>query len=162
MHIDTTFVLLGPGKVLVNPEFVDVMRLPAVLKDWQILVAPQPDPIASSFRFYLSLVSKWINLNMLMLDEKRVIVEESRLSMINALKGWGFEPIPMRFTTFYLASQDGMLIETILVVNAGTQLAQLESLAGLLSPGMLAALALLGLVPLLIRKILSRARNRER
>ena len=100
MHIDTTFVLLGPGKVLVNPEFVDVTRLPAVLKDWQILVAPQPDPIPSSFRFYLSLVSKWISLNMLMLDEKRVIVEESQVSMINALKGWGFDPIPLPFMNY--------------------------------------------------------------
>ena len=100
MHIDTTFVPLGPGKVLINPEFVDVTRLPKVLKDWQILVAPQPDPIQSSWRFYLSLVSKWISLNMLKLDEKRVICEASQVSMIAALKGWGFEPIPLPFMNY--------------------------------------------------------------
>ena len=35
---------LAPGKVLVNPEFVDVARLPKVLKSWDVLVAPEPDP----------------------------------------------------------------------------------------------------------------------
>src|SRR5262249_50850231 len=32
MHIDTTFMPLAPGKVLVNPEFLDVQTLPAILK----------------------------------------------------------------------------------------------------------------------------------
>jgi glycine amidinotransferase len=100
MHIDTTFVPLAPGKVLINPEFVNVADLPKVLKDWQILIAPQPDPINSSWRFYLSLVSKWISLNMLKLDEKRVICEASQVSMIASLKSWGFDPIPLPFMNY--------------------------------------------------------------
>ncbi len=69
--------------------------------------------------------------------------------MINLVMGI----TPMRVTTFYWASQAGMLIETILVVNAGTQLAQIESLSGLLSPSLIASLALIGLVPLLLKWI---------
>ena len=62
---------------------------------------------------------------------------------------------PMRVITFYWASQAGMLIETILIVNAGTQLARVDSLAGLLSPALLISLALIGLVPLLLRRLLA-------
>lgn len=62
---------------------------------------------------------------------------------------------PMRTFTFYWASQTGMLLETILIVNAGTQLAQVESLTGLLSPVLLASLALLGLIPLLVKKLMT-------
>ena len=39
MHIDTTILPLGPGKILINPEYLDVDRLPAILKKWDILVA---------------------------------------------------------------------------------------------------------------------------
>ncbi|MBU0673510.1 MAG: amidinotransferase [Proteobacteria bacterium] len=98
MHIDTTFMPLAPGKVMVNPEFIDVKRLPPILKSWDILVAPDKDPIPRSIpTFYLSLVSGWMGLNVLMLDEKRVIVEKSQVSMHKALKDWGFEPIPLPF-----------------------------------------------------------------
>jgi len=41
---------------------------------------------------------------------------------------------PMKAITFYLVSQVGMLAGTMVYVNAGTQLAQLDSLAGILSP----------------------------
>jgi hypothetical protein len=45
-----------------------------------------------------------------------------------------------------------MLAGTLVYVNAGTQLAQLDSLAGILSPGLLGSFALLGVFPLLARK----------
>ena len=40
MHIDTTFVPLAPGKVLVNPDFIDVDRLPPILKRDRIRWTP--------------------------------------------------------------------------------------------------------------------------
>jgi glycine amidinotransferase len=43
MHIDSTFVPLGPGKVLVNPDFINIDRLPPILKRWEVLIAPRPD-----------------------------------------------------------------------------------------------------------------------
>jgi uncharacterized membrane protein YdjX (TVP38/TMEM64 family) len=69
---------------------------------------------------------------------------------------------PMRTTTFYWASQAGMLIETILVVNAGTQLAKVESLAGLLSPTLLTSLALIGLVPFVLKWLLTHEKMPQR
>lgn len=97
MHIDSTFMPLAPGKVLINPEYIDTSKLPEILKSWDVLVAPEPDPVPG---FILSMCSKWISLNVLMLDEKRVIVEKSQESTIKAFKEWGFEPIPCPFRNF--------------------------------------------------------------
>ncbi|MDX8126860.1 FAD-dependent oxidoreductase [Methylomonas sp. OY6] len=62
---------------------------------------------------------------------------------------------PMRAWTFYWVSQIGMLAGTVVYVNAGTQLAKIDSLSGILSPALLASFALLGLFPLLTKKILA-------
>ncbi len=51
---------------------------------------------------------------------------------------------PIRTSRFYLVSQMGMLPGTLVYVNAGTQLAQINSLKGILSPGLLLSFALLG------------------
>jgi pyruvate/2-oxoglutarate dehydrogenase complex dihydrolipoamide dehydrogenase (E3) component/uncharacterized membrane protein YdjX (TVP38/TMEM64 family) len=61
---------------------------------------------------------------------------------------------PLRAWTFYWVSQLGMLAGTLVYVNAGTQLAQLDSPAGILSPGLIGAFLLLGLFPLLAKKLL--------
>ncbi len=60
---------------------------------------------------------------------------------------------PIKVKTFYWVSQAGMLAGTLVYVNAGTQLAKLDSLAGILSPALLGSFALLGLFPLLAKKI---------
>lgn len=59
---------------------------------------------------------------------------------------------PIRTWSFYWVSQVGMLAGTLVYVNAGTQLAQIESLSGILSPGLIVSFTLLGLFPLLARK----------
>jgi pyruvate/2-oxoglutarate dehydrogenase complex dihydrolipoamide dehydrogenase (E3) component/uncharacterized membrane protein YdjX (TVP38/TMEM64 family) len=59
---------------------------------------------------------------------------------------------PIKTRTFYWVSQVGMLAGTAVYVNAGTQLAQLEGLSGILSPGLLGSFALLGIFPLLAKK----------
>ncbi len=59
---------------------------------------------------------------------------------------------PIRTSRFYLVSQMGMLPGTLVYVNAGTQLAQINSLKGILSPGLLLSFALLGVFPLLAKK----------
>lgn len=61
---------------------------------------------------------------------------------------------PMKTWTFYLISQIGMLAGTVVYVNAGTQLGKIDSLSGILSPGLLASFALLGVFPLLAKKII--------
>ncbi|MFJ8535432.1 amidinotransferase [Streptomyces sp. NPDC093591] len=94
MHIDTTFVPLAPGKVLVNPEYVDVDRLPGILSSWDVLVAPEPDPIDERLLRITSMCGKWLSMNVLMIDDKRVIAERHHTGMLRALEKWGFEPIP--------------------------------------------------------------------
>ncbi|MGL6133219.1 MAG: FAD-dependent oxidoreductase [Prochlorococcaceae cyanobacterium] len=58
---------------------------------------------------------------------------------------------PMRAVSFYLTSQLGMLPGTLVYVNAGTQLAQLRGLGGILSPPLLGSLLLLALFPWLAK-----------
>jgi glycine amidinotransferase len=97
MHIDTTILPLGPGKILINPEYIDVDRLPAILKKWDILVAPEPDPITDRMLKITSLCGKWLNMNVLAVDEKRVIVDPHHMGTMRAMEQWGFEPIPCKF-----------------------------------------------------------------
>jgi len=96
-HIDTTLMPLAPGKVLVNPVFTDVNKLPSIFKSWDVLVAPEPIPYKTKPR----LMSNWISINTLMLDEQRIIVEERQEPLIQALKDWGFKPIPCAFEDYY-------------------------------------------------------------
>jgi glycine amidinotransferase len=97
IHIDTTFMPLAPGKLLVNPDWIDVDKLPPILKSWDILEAPRPLPN----RDPLGVVSEWISINVLMLDEERVIVEKGQAPLIKALKDWGFKPIPCSFDAYF-------------------------------------------------------------
>jgi len=61
----------------------------------------------------------------------------------------------MRLWTFFWVSQLGMLAGTVVYVNAGRQLAQIDSLSGILSPGVLASFAVLGLFPITVKKLLA-------
>lgn len=67
----------------------------------------------------------------------------------------------MRIWTYVWVSQLGMLAGTVAYVNAGTQLAQIESLQGILSPALLASFATLGLLPLALKKLLDMAIRRR-
>ncbi|WP_291991741.1 bifunctional TVP38/TMEM64 family protein/FAD-dependent oxidoreductase [Candidatus Accumulibacter sp. ACC003] len=69
--------------------------------------------------------------------------------VINLLMGL----TPLRTRTFYWVSQLGMLAGTLVYVNAGTQLAKIDSLSGVLSPGLLGSFVLLGVFPLLAKKV---------
>ena len=61
----------------------------------------------------------------------------------------------IKTTTYYWVSQLGMLAGTLVYVNAGTQLAQLESASGILSLPLIISFTLLGLFPLIAKKIIS-------
>ena len=67
----------------------------------------------------------------------------------------------MKATTFYWVSQLGMLAGTLVYVNAGTQLARIDSLQGILSPGLVVSFLLLGLFPLIAKKIVAAVRSRR-
>jgi len=61
----------------------------------------------------------------------------------------------IKVRTFYWVSQIGMLAGTAVYINAGTQLAKIESLSGILSPKLLASFVLLGCFPMIAKKIVS-------
>ncbi len=96
MHIDTTIIPLAPGKILINPLWVK--KLPDIFKSWDVLVAPPP---AHPFDSALYFSSDWLSLNMLSIDEKRIVVEEQERPLIESLTKWGFEPLPIPFRNFY-------------------------------------------------------------
>ena len=68
---------------------------------------------------------------------------------------------PIRPLTYYWVSQLGMFAATVVYVNAGTQLANITSLSGIVSPGVLGSLVLLGVLPLAARKLIDAARARK-
>jgi dihydrolipoamide dehydrogenase len=68
---------------------------------------------------------------------------------------------PIRTGTYYWVSQVGMLAGTVVYVYAGTQLAQVTSLKGIVSPGLIGAFVLLGLFPFIARRILGALKARK-
>ena len=69
---------------------------------------------------------------------------------------------PIKIFTYYWVSQLGMLPATIVYVNAGKELAKLDSLKGILSPGLLISFALLGLLPIITKKLLGLYKARRK
>ena len=95
MHIDTTLVPLGPGKILINPKYIDVSKLPPILKKWDVFKAPDPVVVKGGFiNENATMCSTWLNMNVLLLDEERVIVEKTQEPMIKMFKNMGLKPIP--------------------------------------------------------------------
>ncbi len=96
-HIDSIVLPLRPGTLLLRtPKFFDM--LPAPLKKWDIIYPPEPTE--NMFPEYedddLILTSKYIDLNVLSVDENRVIVNSLYPEMIKTLEKHGFTPIPVR------------------------------------------------------------------
>jgi pyruvate/2-oxoglutarate dehydrogenase complex dihydrolipoamide dehydrogenase (E3) component/uncharacterized membrane protein YdjX (TVP38/TMEM64 family) len=77
--------------------------------------------------------------------------------LVNLLMGL----TPIRTGTYYWVSQLGMLAGTLVYVNAGTQLAQLSSLSGILSPGVLLSFVLLGVFPMIAKAALAFLKRRR-
>jgi uncharacterized membrane protein YdjX (TVP38/TMEM64 family) len=71
----------------------------------------------------------------------------------------GLTKMPLR--TFYWVSQIGMLPGTIVYVNAGKELGKIESISGILSPGLILSFVLLGLFPLITKKLIALFKSRS-
>jgi glycine amidinotransferase len=93
MHIDASFMPLAPGKLLINPERIDAV--PSLFRSWSVLEAPRPARAAPFL-----MCSAWVNMNVLMLDERRMIVDRDDEGFIRAARSWGFTPIPVAFHNF--------------------------------------------------------------
>jgi len=68
---------------------------------------------------------------------------------------------PIRTAVFYIISQIGMLPGTLVYVNAGTQLGKIESAQGILSPGLILSFVLLGIFPLIAKKLVTFIKARK-
>ncbi len=68
---------------------------------------------------------------------------------------------PIKTWTFYWVSQLGMFLGTLVFVNAGTELAKITSLKGILSPGLIGAFVLLGIFPIIAKKIIDGLKARK-
>lgn len=96
-HIDSIILPLKPGKLLLrNPQFLD--KLPEALQKWDIIYPPEPTE--NIFPQYeaddLILTTKFIDLNVLSVDEDKVIVNSLFPELIKTLEGHGFTPIPVQ------------------------------------------------------------------
>jgi uncharacterized membrane protein YdjX (TVP38/TMEM64 family) len=86
------------------------------------------------------------------------------LRLIPAFPFWlinlamGLSKMPLR--TFYWVSQVGMLAGTFVYVNAGTELAKIDSLQGILNPTLIISFVALGLFPLIVKKVMALYKGR--
>ncbi len=92
MHIDASFMPLAPGKLLLNPN--RIKKVPTLFKHWEIKYAPEPI-LPKHHHMYMS--SAWVSMNVLMLDEKTVVVEKQETPLIDMLIDWGFDVIGIDF-----------------------------------------------------------------
>lgn len=69
----------------------------------------------------------------------------------------GLTKIPLK--TYYWVSQLGMLPATIVYVNAGKEIGKIDSLAGILSPGLIVSFVILGVFPIAAKKVLGKIRT---
>jgi uncharacterized membrane protein YdjX (TVP38/TMEM64 family) len=67
----------------------------------------------------------------------------------------------MNLLTFYWVSQVGMLPGTMVYVNAGKELAKIDSLSGILSPGLILSFVILGIFPITVKKLLAWYKDRS-
>ena len=77
--------------------------------------------------------------------------------MINLVMGL----TPISTGLFYLVSQLGMLPGTLVYINAGTQLAKIDTLGGILSPNILFAFVLLGVFPIISKKMMGWVKTKK-
>ncbi|MFE2707161.1 amidinotransferase [Streptomyces mirabilis] len=100
VHIDTTWVPLGEGRVLtcparpcLSPDLLDMFKRAG----WEIIEAPEG---VAPAEFQLS--SRWLSMNLLVLDEERVVVDQHEEPTIRMLKDLGMRPVLVDFKDHYV------------------------------------------------------------
>jgi glycine amidinotransferase/scyllo-inosamine-4-phosphate amidinotransferase 1 len=94
IHIDTTFVFLGEGKVLLNPSRVNWGNIPAFLHRFDKIWAPEPYPTQVMNDWCPA--SPWLGMNILPINDKLCMVEEHQTLLMRELNKWGIESIPTK------------------------------------------------------------------
>ena len=94
IHIDTTFVFVGEGKVLLNPTRVNEFNIPEFLKPFDKIWAPEPYPTQVLDNWCPA--SPWLGMNILPINDKLIMVEEQQTLLMKELKRFGIDTIPVR------------------------------------------------------------------
>jgi len=94
VHIDSTITSLREGLVLLNATRVSEQNCPKAFKDWEKIYVTEDQIIAQDFYQYPH-ASKWIAMNMLVLDLETVIIDAVQTQLINILKSKGIASIPL-------------------------------------------------------------------
>jgi glycine amidinotransferase/scyllo-inosamine-4-phosphate amidinotransferase 1 len=92
VHIDSTIVPLREGLVLLNGSRVNKNNIPNAFRDWECVFID--DVVAQDFYQY-PYASKWIALNMLVVNPSTVIVDRHQTELIKTLNSYQFEVIPL-------------------------------------------------------------------
>ena len=94
IHIDTTFVLIREGLILLNPKRVNDTNMPEIFKKWDKIYSPEM--IETPFLDHWAAASPWLGMNTLSYDENTMIVEERQIPLMKELKKWGVDSIPVK------------------------------------------------------------------
>ena len=92
VHIDSTIVPLREGLVMVNASRVNMDNLPRVFDSWEVVWI---DDVLEQGFYQYPYASKWIALNMLVLDPRTAIVDKNQLKLIKILESYNFTVIPL-------------------------------------------------------------------
>ena len=93
VHIDSTIVPLREGLVLLNASRVNKTNCPNVFDDWEKIWVSDDQIVAQDFYQY-PYASKWIGLNMLVVDPNTIIVDAAQHNLIELLARKNFTVIP--------------------------------------------------------------------
>lgn len=98
-HIDGRLVPLCPGKLLIDARRIpSVDMLPPILRKWDIIPVTADELSNEAYEYEdISLASIAIDINVLSIDEKKVVVNAAAKGVIKLLEKNGFTPIPVRF-----------------------------------------------------------------
>jgi glycine amidinotransferase/scyllo-inosamine-4-phosphate amidinotransferase 1 len=94
VHIDSTITPLREGLVLLNASRVNEDNCPKAFQDWEKIYITEDQIVAQDFYQY-PYASKWIAMNMLVLDPETVIIDAAQTELITILKSKGIDSIPL-------------------------------------------------------------------
>jgi N-dimethylarginine dimethylaminohydrolase len=94
VHIDSTITPLREGLVMLNASRVNESNCPRAFQDWERIYVNDNQIVAQNFYQY-PYASKWIAMNMLVLDPETVIIDSAQTELINLLKTRGIDSIPL-------------------------------------------------------------------
>lgn len=94
IHIDTTFVFLREGLVLLNPSRVNYRNIPEFVSRMDRIWAPEPFPTPVLNDWCPA--SPWLGMNILPINDRLVMIEENQILLMRELKKWGIESIPVK------------------------------------------------------------------